>query len=1016
MYKKRLTLLVLCFTSLFAWAQNISVTGTVIDQASEPIIGASVVSSMVQGTGTITDLDGVFTLNVPKGDVLTISYIGYTTQKVTVTGSEIKVVLEEDSHNLNDVVVVGYGTQKKANLTGSVAAVDSKDLNGRAITNVTTGLQGKMAGVTIKNTTGRPGVDDGDNSIRVRGTGTMNNAAPMIVVDGIESTMYDLDPNDIESVSVLKDAASAAIYGSKAANGVVVITTKRGATGKAKISYNGTFGWQSPTNIAKYCNSAEYARLYNEANIGEGREAVYSAEDITLFENGQDPDGHPNTNWQDLMFDRSGFQQTHNLSLSGGTEANRYMVSLGYTDQDGIIRKSGKEKYNIRMNLDNDFTERLSGAFNMSYSREDITTPAGPNNNAYDYFFYILSSISPMVANKYSSGDYGYIGDGNPIAWLDLGSTSDKIRNNLTTSGSLTYTILPGLTAKVMASYKLYYQENHDKHDAVAYNPNYTHGTIDKLTENIDRNDRATGDILLDYTKTFNNAHNLHVMGGYHTEYFRSFYMNGYRENFPSKDLYDLNAAGTKNQSTSGYRRELSMISYFGRVNYDYKGRYLFEANVRYDGTSRFAAGNRWGAFPSVSAGWRLSDEAFFEPLTNIISNAKLRASWGMLGNQDIAGYYPTVSTFSLGQDYPFGGSIAPGAVTTNAVNKELKWEATTTWGIGLDMDLFGKVNIVADYYNKTTDGILMTINTPVTFALNNFYDNVGKVRNQGFELAVSYHDRIGEVRFNVGGNITINKNEILGLGESGDTYIYDTNGACYGIMREGSPLNSFFGYKTDGYFQNEAEIAAAYPKGWTQLSGKDPKPGDIKYVDINGDGKLDADDRTVLGSWDPELTFGFNLGADWKGFDIMMAFQGAAKVNGYLTREGIGYLNGDASKPTKIWLDHWTESNPNAKTPRLITGMEGWSMPTTTSDFWMQNTAYLRMKTLQVGYTLPKFSWFDKAGISNIRLYYTGENLFTITGMLDGYDPEAPVTADNMKGNYYPQTKINSIGISLTF
>ena len=307
MYKKLLTLLVLCFTSLFVWAQNISVTGTVIDQNSEPIIGASVVSSMVQGTGTITDLDGVFTLNVPKGDVLTISYIGYTTQKVTVTGSDIKVVLEEDSHNLNDVVVVGYGTQKKANLTGSVAAIDSKDLNGRAITNVTTGLQGKMAGVTIKNTTGRPGVDDGDNSIRVRGTGTMNNAAPMIVVDGVESTMYDLDPNDIESVSVLKDAASAAIYGSKAANGVVVITTKRGATGKAKISYNGTFGWQSPTNIAKYCSSAEYARLYNEANIGEGREAIYSAEDIALFENGQDPDGHPNTNWQDLMFDRSGF-------------------------------------------------------------------------------------------------------------------------------------------------------------------------------------------------------------------------------------------------------------------------------------------------------------------------------------------------------------------------------------------------------------------------------------------------------------------------------------------------------------------------------------------------------------------------------------------------------------------------------------------------------------------------------------------------------------------------------------
>jgi len=1016
MFKKLFILLFLAFVSLNAWAQEITVKGTVLDQFNEPIIGASVVSTQMQGVGTVTDLDGVFTLNVNKGDVLNISYIGYVSQKITVTGKELNIVMVEDSQELEDVVVVGYGTQKKANLTGSVAAVASKELGGRAITNVTTGIQGKMAGVTIKNSTGRPGVDDSDNSIRVRGTGTMNNAAPMVVVDGVEGTMYDLDPNDIESISVLKDAASAAIYGSKAANGVLVITTKRGATGKSKLSYNGTFGWQKPTNTAKYCSSAEYARLYNEARANEGSSPLYSDEDIRLFENGTDPDGHPNTDWQGLMFDQSGFQQTHNLSLSGGSDKIRYMVSLGYTDQNGIIRNSGKDKYNIRMNLDSDINDRLSAAFNMAYSREDITAPTGPNSNEYDYFFYLLSSISPMVTNRYSNGDYGYIGDGNPIAWLDNGSTSDQMRTNLTTTGSLTYTLLPGLTVKALASYKLYYGENHCKHDAVAYNANYVHGTIDKLTESLYRDDRISGDLLLEYKKTFDRAHNLHLLGGYHSELYRNFNLSGYRENFPSKDLYDLDAAGTNNQTTSSNRRELSMISYFGRVNYDYKGRYLFEANFRYDGTSRFARGNRWGAFPSVSAGWRLSDEAFFEPLRDYVTNAKMRASWGMLGNQDIAGYYPTVSTFALGQNYPFGGTISSGAVTTKAVNKALKWESTATWGIGIDFNLFGKVDIVADYYDKTTDGILMTINTPVNFALSDFYDNVGKVRNNGFELAATYNDRIGEVGFSIGGNFTINKNEILSLGESGDTYIYDTNGACYGIMREGEALNSFFGYKTDGFFNSEAEIAAAYPNGWTQLSGKDPQVGDVKYVDVNGDGKLDADDRTVLGSWDPKVTYGFNLSADWKGLDIMMAFQGTAKVNGYITREGIGYMGGDASKPSTIWLDHWTESNHNAKTPRLITGMEGWSMPTTTSDFWMQNSSYLRLKTLQIGYTLPRFGWSQKLGISHMRIYYTGENLLTFTGMMDGYDPEAPVTADNMKGNYYPQTKINSIGVSVTF
>lgn len=1013
--KQRILFLMMALFGLYGqmMAQT-TVTGNVKDGTGEPIIGASVI---VTGTsnGTVTDFDGNFTMKAKEGDELTISYVGYISQTVKVSGSApINVTLLEDNAVIDEVVVVGYGTQKKANLTGSVSSVDSKDLGNRAITSVAMGLEGKMAGVQIKNNTGRPGVDDSDNAIRIRGTGTFNNAAPMIIVDGMESTMYNLDPNDIESISVLKDAASASIYGSKAANGVIVVTTKRGKAGKAVVNYAATFGWSKPTRLAKYVNSAQYAELTNEARANEGYDPLYTAQDIELYRNGTDPYGHPNTDWYDLMYQGSGFQMTHNVNLSGGSEDVRYMASAGYTDQNGVIKNFSNDRYNFRLNLDANLTKRLEASFSFAYTREDVVKPTGPNQD-YNYFFYLLTKLSPMVPCYLENGDYGYIGDGNPIAWLNSNSTADQIRNNLQLVGSLKYNILPELSFKVMTSYKAYSGETHEMHKAVRYNDNYIHGTIDKLTENLYSDFRISNDFLLEFTKTLNDAHHLHALAGYHTEYFRDHSIDAYREDFPNSELYELDAAGTKNQTSAGLRHELSMLSYFGRINYDYMGRYLFEANLRYDGTSRFARGHRWGAFPSVSAGWRFSDEKFWEKLTNVIDNAKLRASWGQLGNQDIAGYYPTVSTLTLGQNYPFAGTIYPGAVTTLAVNQALKWESTTTWGIGLDLTFFNKLNVILDYYNKTTDGILMPVNTPVTFALSDYYDNVGKVRNSGFELSLNYHDHIGKVNINVGANFSYNKNKILDMGEGGDQYVTDGNGAIYAIMRKGEAMGSFFGYKTDGFFQSEAEIAAAYPNGWTQFGGRDPQPGDLKYVDINGDGKLDANDRTVLGSWNPSYTFGFNLGANWKGFDFMAAFQGAAGVKGYVSREGVGYVNGDASKPTTLWLNHWTPNNPDADTPRLIQGMEGWSMPTTASDFWVKSAAYLRLKTLQVGYTLPK-SLLNRIGISNVRVFYTGENLLTLTGFMEGYDPEAPVTNDQMKGNYYPQVKTHSIGLNVTF
>lgn len=989
--------------------------GVVKDATGEAIIGASV---LAKGTtnGTITDFEGNFELTgVKKGSILVISYIGYVTQEIKYNGQPLQISLKEDNMNLEEVVVVGYGTQKKTNLTGSVANVNNKLIESRPITSVSAGLQGLLPGVTVTQRSGQPGSDNG--TIRVRGTGTFNVADPMVIVDGVESTMNDIDANDIESISVLKDAASSAIYGSKAANGVILITTKRGKAGQSVVNYSGLFGWQSATELPEYCTSAEYAQLTNQARLNNGYDIRYSEEDIRKYADGSDPYNYANTDWQDLLYTESGFQTQHNINVNGGTEAMRYMASVGYQGQKGIIRNADKNQYNMRLNLDGKPKNFLETSFSLSYTRIDLTEPNNPYTGAdLAQFFRQANMISPMVPYKKADGSYGYIGDGNPIAWLDNNSTTDRIRHNLQAIGSVKLILLPQLSVKAMGAYKLYYEDFHAMVKCLQFTDTWTQGSIDKLTEQSTFYDRVTGDIIAEYKDNF-GSHNLQVMGGYHAELYKYKNTAAYRENFPSNLLTDLDAGGTANMSNSGYSRELAMMSWFGRVNYDYAGKYLLEANLRYDGTSRFARGNRWGTFPSVSAGWRISEEGFFENLKEVVNNAKIRASWGKLGNQDIGqGYYPTVSTLTLGKNYPFGGAIQSGAYTQYAANQALKWEGTTTWGVGVDFTLWNKLNVTMDYYDKTTDGVLMAVSTPVTFALQSYYDNVGKVNNRGFELSLDYRDRFGQVEFNAGGNIAFNKNKIQTMGDVSEQ-IYA--GDYTYIMREGEPMNSFYGYKTAGLFQSWDEI-----KNWpgiTALSngkyayafntGYTVQPGDIKYVDVTGDGKVSTDDRQVLGSWDPGITFGFNVGANYKGWDIMAFFQGATDVIGYLGLEAIGSIDGDAAKPAKLWMDSWNENNTGAAYPRVTIGSNGVSMPSISSDFWLQDATYLRLKNLQIGYTFPK-AWVSKLGISKLRIYYSGQNILTFTGFLKGWDPEAPAG----RGNYYPQTQVHSFGLNLTF
>ena len=993
--------------------------GVVKDAAGEAIIGASVV---VKGTtnGSITDFDGNFELSgVKKGAVLQVSYVGYITQEVKYNGQDLIVTLKEDNMNLEEVVVVGYGTQKKANLTGSVANVNNKLIESRPITSVSAGLQGLLPGVTVTQRSGQPGADNG--TIRVRGTGTFNVADPMVIVDGVESTMNDIDANDIESISVLKDAASAAIYGSKAANGVILITTKRGKAGQSQVNYSGLVGWQALTQLPEYATAAEYAELTNLAYKNVGKTPIYTAEQIEKFRNGSDPDNYANTDWHDLMYTESGFQTQHSISINGGTEQMRYMASVGYQGQTGLILNTSKDQYNMRLNLDGKPKSWLETSFSMSYSRIDMTEPNNPYTGVdLAQFFRQVNMISPMVPYKRQDGTYGTIGDGNPIAWLENNSTTDYVTHNLQAIGSLKFIILPELSVKATGAYKLYDRNRHAMVKVCDYG-RWTHGSYDKMYEYYANYDRITGDVVAEYKDSF-GAHNVSAMAGYHAELYKYKETSAYRENFPSNSLTDLNAGGTKNMSNGGYSRELAMLSYFGRVNYDFAGKYLLEGNVRYDGTSRFARGNRWGFFPSVSAGWRVSEEAFFEPLKDVVNSAKFRASWGQLGNQDIGqGYYPTISTLTLGYNYPWGGSIQSGAITASAANQMLEWESTTTWGFGLDMTLWNKLNVTMDYYNKTTDGILMSVTTPVTFALGGYYDNVGKVVNSGFELSADYRDRIGQVEITVGGNIAFNNNEIKSMGTE-NQIIYGGDGYTY-IRRVGEPMNSFFGYESAGLFQSWDEI-----KNWPGVTENNGnyyygfnsswklQPGDIKYVDQpdaegKRDGVINANDRVVLGSWDPGITFGFNLGAAYKGWDITAFFQGATNVKGYLGIEAVGSIDGDAAKPAKLWMDNWNENNKDAKYPRLTTTLNGPSMPNTCSDFWMQDAKYLRLKNLQIGYTFPK-AWIGKLGINKLRVYYSGQNILTLTDFLKGWDPEAPAG----RGNYYPQTQVHSFGLNVTF
>lgn len=993
----------------FSAHAQVTVSGTVLDEKNEPMIGITIAVKN-SSIGTTSDFEGNYSITVPNANsVIVYSYIGYLKQEITVGSRKvINVVLKDNTEMLDEVVVVGFGTQKKINLTGSIATVDSKMLENRPLSNVSSGLAGLLPGVTITQKSGLPGGDGG--TIRVRGVGTLNNSNPMVVVDGVEAPMDNIDPNDIESLTVLKDAASSAIFGAKAANGVILITTKKGKAGTSQINYAGSFGWQTPTALPKYIGSAEYAEMYNEALKNDGKSPKFTESEIQKFRDGSDPDNYPDTDWQDLLYQGSGFQTNHNVNVAGGTDKARYMASVGYLQQDGVIKLTGKKQYNVRTNLDINPISKLEVGINLSYTRMDLEEAT----NSYvgggaDQIFRQINLISPWIPYRKSNGDYGTISDGNPIAWIDLGQQILKKRAYFLGIGSLKYEFIKDLSLKGIFSYKTFSEDQNEFIKDIQYNPNKYQGP-NKMHQRDYSNETVAADILLNYSKTFDSKHSLAFLGGFHSEYYHYKYTYAYRENFPNNNLSDLNGGSSAGMKNEGYTRELSMLSWFGRLNYDYAGKYLFEANFRYDGSSRFAKGNRWGLFPSLSAGWRISEEDFMESIRGTLSNLKLRASWGKLGNQtaldtrtNIDDYYPTIPTLSLkDQDYAFGGKIVAGGATIYAKNPNLKWEETRTWNVGLDLGITNNLNITIDYYDRLTSDILMKVPTPDTYALVDFWDNVGEVSNKGLEFSAQYNKQVKNVMISFGGNIAYNKNKIVKLG--GQTEIVDGKD----IKRVGSPLNSIYGYKTDGLYQSQADIDS-WPTNDIQGT---VRPGDLRYVDVSEDGKLTAADRIILGCTDPKFVFGFNVGAVYKGIDLLLFFQGTAGGKGYMESEAIGELNGDNGKPTTFWRNRWTPENTNTNIPRLSSqGKSGPSMPSVISSYWLQDGTYLRLKNLQVGYTLPS-KLTKNMQISKVRVFYSAQNLLTFTSFVKGWDPESPVG----RGSHYPQVMVNSFGINVTF
>lgn len=1009
--------------------QTMQVDGLVLDAMGEPIIGASVV---VKGTtnGVVTDLDGKFEIpNVKKGSTITISYIGYATQNIVWNGSPIKVTLKEDNALLEEVVVVGYGTQKKVNLTGSVASVSADEIKDRVQTNVLSAVQGTVPGVTVIS---RPGSTP---SINFRGRGNLGTSEPLYVIDGAisDATFFsNLDPNSIESISFLKDAASSAIYGSRAAYGVVLVTTKQGKKEKMNVSYSGYVAWSNPTYKPEYVNSTQYAELYNEAlynsNPSLGKYQGYTEEEIKLFANGSQPDLYPNTDWNDLILDKNVISTQHSLNISGGSEKVRYFLGLGYLYKDNMIPNQNSDRYNLDLTLNSDVTKWLSIKAGVKYIQNNGNRDSGAPSLAN--FSIVPVTFVPIQSN----GEWGTINGGqtasstfitsNPLRALSRNDWDHNRTEN--TMYDLGFDIKPikGLVISGSGTYKRY--EYKDKnYTALQDNAiNFLSGkeiegtgtTINKMNMSW----VSTNTMLYTATAKYDWSNDIHTVGalvGTSYEHYKYEALSASRQDFPSDEMTDIGAGST---SGAGYQngggmQEYKMLSYFARVNYSLMNRYLFEINMRADASSRFHKDHRWGYFPSFSLGWRISEENFMKKYT-WLDNLKLRASYGTLGNINNVGNYDYFQNYSTGNHYNFSNVPVIGIAESKPANVTLGWEKVAMTDIGVDMDIFnGLLSLTADYYIKNTDNILLAYNVATETGISNApSQNLGKVKNTGFELTLNHRNRIGKVQYSIGANFSTNKNEVIDMGTSNNK----TSTASYVIeyiLREGEAIGSYYGYKTDGLY-TQADIDAGH---YYTYGGVTPNAGDIKFVPqregVKYGDAITAEDRTIIGKDVPSITYGANLNIQYAGFELSVMGQGVCGTDVAFDVYGIHPFYHGMDNPRKFHLGRWTESNPDphAVYPRIYSSSDAHTTYNRTfSDYHLFDADYFRFKTITLGYSLPK-KLITRWGMQGLKLYLTGENLFTIRAdkRMKDFDPESSSGVIYNLG-----TKSIAFGVNLSF
>ena len=1074
--KKLATLILFLGLSLVAMAQGFTFKGRILDEANQPVVGAFIVE---QGTnnGAMSDVDGSFSLRVKQGALVEVTCLGYESRQFTINSDQtLDIVLRDDSQMLEETVVIGYGVQKKSVVTAAISSITSEDLKATAQTRVDNVLQGMTSGVTVIQSSGAP---DAGTQVRIRGIGTINNSEPLYIVDGVAAGSIDyLNPNDIERIEVLKDAASGAVYGARAANGVVLITTKKGTKGNSQVSYNFSYGMQNPWRKPSVLNATEYAIMMNEGQLNAGNAPMFD-DPYSLGEG---------TDWVDAIFDKNAPVVKHDLSLSGGNETMDYAISLGYLSRKGTIGgrfgRSFHDRITYHQNVgfkvfdssaSRNFLNSLNVRTNLSYANisgagisanSEYASPLGSAigmspletilaseedearyRTMYEKGFPYI--IRDAQGRAYTIADAGtYNEQANPIADLDR-PTGSTITNKFIAAATAELQLWDNLKLRSSVSLDLAYVDSHSyspqyfltsktyKYDTVTeikqYDKDGKESTIEKInygsSASQSNNKYFTWQVenVLTYDKTF-GKHGINAVAGQTLYRSTSAYVgaeaNGLRYPY---DPWKISVDNTVGQRNDGDRNgwgswnsiPYSLMSYFGRISYNYDERYMAEATLRRDASSRFGPDNKWGTFPSFSLGWNIKNEQFMQPV-DWVSTLKLRASWGINGNDRISDFTYAVYA-NAGNNYAFGSgataseTINIGTKPSGLANPNVKWEQSIQTDLGLETGFLGnRITASFDFYNKLTSGMLMAMAVPSYAGDSAPQGNVGNMVNRGIEFDLGYRDHVGDFHYKVNANATYNRNRLTFLGDDA-TSLYGSNHKIGQLTRGivGLPFPYFYGYKTDGIFQNPAEVAAHVNADGVLLQPK-AEPGDVRFVDVNADGVLDDADRTYIGKGVPDWSFGITLSAEYKGFDFSMLLQGMAGVQAFhvTRRTDLYYIN----LPKDI-LNRWTGEGSTNTHPRFVfdSANENYRV----SDLWVEDASFLRARNIQLGYTLPA-KLTQKARISRMRVYAQVENAFTLT-RYTGCDPE--VTGGNGFGSdagidrgVYPQSRTVTFGFNLNF